>query len=170
MERPGATTLRGNAMTLIGPELKVGDPAPDFSAIDDKLQVVTLAATGNGVRIFSVVPSLDTPVCDMQTKRFNDEAGKLANVAIYSVSMDLPFAQKRWCDNFGVDHVKMVSDHRDASFSAAYGTLIKELRIDSRAIFVVGPDNKIHHVEYVKEVGDHPNYDAALVVARQLAG
>lgn len=170
MERPGATTLRGNPMTLIGPELKAGDTAPDFSAIDDKLQAVTLASTGNGVRIFSVVPSLDTPVCDMQTKRFNDEAGKLSSVAIYSVSMDLPFAQKRWCDNFGVDHVKMVSDHRSGSFSEAYGTLIKELRIDSRAIFVVGPDQKIHYAEYVKEVGDHPNYDAALAVAKKLAG
>jgi thiol peroxidase len=153
-------------MTLVGPELKAGDKAPDFNAIDDALKPVNLAATGTGVRIFSVVPSLDTPVCDMQTKRFNDESGKLGGITIYTVSMDLPFAQKRWCGAFGVDHVKMVSDHRDASFGQAYGTLIKELRILSRAIFVVGKDNVIKHVEYVKEVSEHPNYDAALAAAR----
>ncbi|MBX9599975.1 MAG: thiol peroxidase [Bryobacteraceae bacterium] len=168
MERPGATTLRGNGMTLIGPELKVGDKAPDFTAVDDKLQPVSLSATGNGVRIFSVIPSLDTPVCDMQTKRFNDEAGKLPNVSIYTISMDLPFAQKRWCDSFGVDHVKMISDHRNASFGENYGTLIKELRIESRAIFVVDGSNVIRHAEYVKEVGDHPDYDAALNAAKSL--
>ena len=157
-------------MTLMGPELKVGDKAPDFEAIDNGLQAVTLATTGNGVRIFSVVPSLDTPVCDAQTKRFNEEAGKLPDVKIYTFSMDLPFAQKRWCGAFGVDHVKMVSDHRDGSFGQAYGTLIKDLRIMSRAIFVVDPSNKIHYTEYVKEVGDHPNYEAALSAARKLAG
>ncbi len=153
-------------MTLLGPELKAGDKAPDFNAIDDGLKPVNLAATGNGVRIFSVVPSLDTPVCDMQTKRFNDESGKLGGITIYTISMDLPFAQKRWCGAFGVDHVKMLSDHRDASFGQAYGTLIKELRIMSRAIFVVDKNNVITHAEYVKEVSEHPNYDAALAAAR----
>ena len=157
-------------MTVLGPELKSGDPAPDFHAVDDTLKPVNLAATGKGVRIFSVVPSLDTPVCDMQTKRFNEEAGKLPNVSIYTISMDLPFAQKRWCGAFGVDHVKMVSDHRDGSFGEAYGTLIKDLRIMSRAIFVVDPGNTIRYTEYVKEVGDHPNYEAALSAARSLAG
>jgi len=156
----------GNPMTLLGPELKAGDKAPDFNAIDDGLKPVNLAATGNGVRIFSVVPSLDTPVCDMQTKRFNDESGKLGGITIYTISMDLPFAQKRWCGAFGVDHVKMLSDHRDASFGQAYGTLIKELRIMSRAIFVVDKNNVITHAEYVKEVSEHPNYDAALAAAR----
>ena len=168
MERPGATTLRGNPLTLLGPELKVGDRAPDFEAIDNGLKPVTLATTGNGVRIFSVVPSLDTPVCDAQTKRFNEEAAKLPNLAIYTFSMDLPFAQKRWCGAFGVDNIKMVSDHRAGSFGEAYGTLIKELRIDSRAIFVVDKDNIIRHVEYVKEVGEHPNYEAALEAAKRL--
>lgn len=166
MERTGATTLQGNPLTLLGPELKVGDKAPDFKAVDDSLQEVTLDSTGGGVRIFSVVPSLDTPVCDAQTKRFNDEAGKLGDVSIYTFSMDLPFAQKRWCGAMGVDHVKMVSDHRDGSFGEAYGTLIKELRIESRAIFVVDADGTIKHAEYVKEVADHPNYDAALAAAR----
>lgn len=169
MERPGATTLRGNPMTLVGPELKVGDKAPDFAAVSDTLQPLDLQKTGHGVRIFSVVPSLDTPVCDAQTKRFNEEAGQRPEIAIYSISMDLPFAQKRWCGNYGVDHIKMVSDHRTGSFGENYGTLIKELRIESRAIFVVDKDNTIQHAEYVKEVADHPDYDAALNVARSLA-
>src|SRR5580692_9527743 len=170
MERPGATTLRGNPLTVIGPELKAGDAAPDFQAVDDSLKPVNLATTGNSVRIFSVVPSLDTPVCDSQTKRFNEEAGKLPDLKIYNVSMDLPFAQKRWCGAFGVDHIKMISDHRTGSFGEHYGTLIKDLRIMSRAIFVVDKDNKIRHVEYVKEVADHPDYEAALKVAKSLTG
>ena len=166
MERPGATTLKGNPKTLIGPELKAGDPAPDFSVTDGALSDVSLKDTGNNVRIISVVPSLDTPVCDAQTKRFNEEAAKLDNVDIYTVSMDLPFAQKRWCGAFGVDRVKMLSDHKEGSFGSHYGTLIKELRIESRAIFVISPDNKVKYAEYVKEVSDHPNYDAALAAVK----
>jgi thiol peroxidase len=166
MERTGATTLKGNPLTLIGPELKPGDKAPDFKLVDTSLKDVTLADTGKNVRIISVVPSLDTPVCDAQTKRFNEEAAKLPNVDIITVSMDLPFAQKRWCGAFGVDKVKMLSDHRDGSFGSNYGTLIKELRIESRAIFVLDADNKVRHAEYVKEVADFPNYDAALNAAQ----
>ncbi len=169
MERPGATTLKGNPLTLIGPELKAGEKAPEFEAVDNKLQPVSLASTGGSVRIFSVVPSLDTPVCDMQTKRFNDEVAKLPGIDVYTVSMDLPFAQSRWCSAFGVDRIKMISDHRSGSFGEHFGTLIKELRIESRAIFVVDPSNRLVHVEYVKEVGDHPNYDAALEAARSAA-
>src|ERR1041384_2321486 len=168
-ERAGATTLRGNPMTLLGPELKAGDTAPDFDVVSDTLKPVTLETTGNNVRIFSVVPSLDTPVCDAQTKRFNEEAAKMPNVDIYTVSMDLPFAQKRWCGAFGVDKVKMLSDHKDASFGSHYGTLIKELRIESRAIFVVDKNNTIRHAEYVKEVADFPNYEGALSAARGAA-
>jgi thiol peroxidase len=164
MERPAATTLNGNPLTLVGPELKPGDPAPDFEAID---RTMTPARLGEGtVRIVSVVPSLDTPVCDAQTKRFNDELAKLEGVDVWTVSMDLPFAQARWCTAMGVDRVKMISDHRTGSFGMAYGTLIKELRIESRAIFVIGADNVLRHVEYVKEVGDHPDYDAALQAAK----
>ena len=166
MGRPVATTMRGNPLTLIGPELKVGDKAPDFKLVDNSLKHVTLADTGHNVRIISVVPSLDTPVCDLQTKRFNEEAAKLPGVDILMISMDLPFAQKRWCGAFGVDRIKMLSDHRSASFGEAYGTLIKDLRIESRAIFVLDKDNVIRHVEYVKEVADHPNYDAALAAAK----
>src|SRR5678816_820562 len=140
------TTLKGSPKTLVGPELKAGDTAPDFTMVDNCLKPVNLKDTGNGVRIISVVPSLDTPVCDAQTKRFNEEAAKLPGVDIITVSMDLPFAQKRWCGAFG----------------AGYGTLIQELRIESRAIFVLDKNNKVVHAEYVPEVADHPNYDAAL--------
>ena len=160
------TTLKGNRLPLAGPELKPGDPAPDFEVVDGTLQKVNLAKTGEGVRIFSVVPSLDTPVCDAQTKRFEDEAGKLSDVRIYTISMDLPFAQKRWCGNFGINRVTMLSDHRTGSFGQNYGTLIPDLRIESRAIFVLDGENRLRHVEYVKEVGDHPNYESALSAAQ----
>jgi len=166
IERPNGTTLQGKPLTLVGPELKAGDTAPDFEAVDLGLQPVTLAKTGNNVRIFSVVPSLDTPVCDAQTKHFEDAAAKLEGMDIYTVSMDLPFAQKRWCSAFGVDRIKMLSDHKNASFGENYGTLIKDLRIESRAIFVVDKNNRIKHAEYVKEVGDFPNYEAALSAAK----
>lgn len=166
MERAAATTLRGNPFTLVGPELKPGDDAPEFIVIDGTLKPVRLADTGTKTRIFSVLPSLDTPVCDAQTKRFNEEAAKLQDIDIYTVSMDLPFAQKRFCNSFALDNVKMLSDHRDGSFGEAYGTLIKELRILSRAIFVVGPENKLKYVEYVPEVGDSPNFEAALAAAK----
>jgi thioredoxin-dependent peroxiredoxin len=168
MERPGATTLQGNPLTLIGPELAAGQKAPEFETVDGSLKPVTLAGTGGKVRVFSVVPSLDTPVCDMQTKRFNEEAGKLPGVDIFTISMDLPFAQKRWSGAMGVDNVKMLSDHRTGSFGTAYGTLVKDVRIESRAIFVLDKDNTLQHVEYVKEVADHPNYDAALAAVRKL--
>ena len=167
-ERPGGTTLNGNPLTLIGPELKAGDKAPNFEAVDKGLQPVTLDSTGKTVRIFSVVPSLDTPVCDMQTKRFNEEAAKLPKLEFYTVSMDLPFAQSRWCGAFGVDNIKMLSDHKSGSFGTQYGTLIKELRIESRAIFVVDENGVVQHAEYVKEVADHPDYDSALNKVREL--
>jgi len=161
--------MRGNPLTLIGPELKTGDSAPDFKLVDNSLKNVSLADTGRNVRIISVVPSLDTPVCDAQTKRFNEEAAKLPGVDILTVSMVLPFAQKRWCGAFGVDKVRMLSDHRDGSFGTNYGTLIKDLRIESRAIFVLDQKNTIRHAEYVKEVADFPNYDTALAAARAAA-
>ena len=169
-ERHGATTFKGNPLTLVGPELKAGDKAPEFEVVDKTMQPVTLASTSGSVRIFSVVPSLDTPVCDMQTKRFNEEVGKNpGGVKIYTISMDLPFAQSRWCGAFGVDHVVMLSDHKGGSFGEAYGTLIKEWRILSRAIFVIDQNDTIQHAEYVKEVADHPNYEAAVAKARSLA-
>ena len=159
----------GKPFPLAGPELKVGEIAPDFEMMDSSLKAVKLADTGAGVRIFSVVPSLDTPVCDAQTKRFEDEAGGLPGVSIYTVSTDLPFAQKRWCGTYGISKVAMLSDHKDASFGEHYGTLIPDMRIESRAIFVVDASNIIQYVEYVKEVGSHPNYEAALDAARKVA-
>jgi thiol peroxidase len=168
-DSPRTTILRGNAVALEGPELKAGDPAPDFLVVDNSLQTVDLGKTGTGVRIFSVIPSLDTPVCDAQTRRFEEEATQSPDVRIFTISMDLPFAQQRWCGNYGVSHVAMLSDHRTGSFGENYGTLISDLRIESRAIFVVDAENRLRHVEYVKEVGAHPDYDAALNAARSAA-
>ncbi len=165
-ETARTTILQGKEVRLVGPELKAGDKAPDFSVVDSTLQGVDLATTGGGMRIFSVVPSLDTPVCDAQTKRFEEEAGKLEGVKIYTVSMDLPFAQKRWCGTFGINKVTMLSDHRSGSFGENYGTLIPDVRIESRAIFVLDGNNTLRHVEYVKAVGDHPDYEAALKAAK----
>lgn len=169
-ERKGAVTMRGNPLTLVGPKLEPGDDAPDFTALDAKLQEVTLKDTSGKVRIFSVVPSLDTPVCDQQTRRFNQEAANLGDVAIYTVSADLPFAANRWCGAAGVDKVACLSDHRDMSFGSHWGTLVKELRLDARAVFVVDANDKIVHAEYVGEIAEHPDYDAALEAAKKAAG
>jgi thiol peroxidase len=168
MER--TVTLRGAPVALAGPELHPGDPAPDFDCVDSAMKPVTLAGTGRNIRIFSVVPSLDTPVCDAQTRRFNEEAAKLSGVDIYTISADLPFAQRRYCNAFAIDRVKMLSDHKDASFGRNYGTLIESLRIESRAIFILDRDNVIRYVEYVKETGEHPDYEPALRTAKALAG
>ncbi len=162
--------MQGKEQPLAGPELQAGDKAPNFNLVDGTLQGIDLDGTGHGTRIFSVVPSLDTPVCDAQTKRFEEEATKLPELQIYTISMDLPFAQQRFCGNFGINKVTMLSDHRTGSFGENYGTLIPDLRIESRAIFVVGPDNTIRYAEYVKKVGDFPDYDAALSAAKQAMG
>ena len=166
-ERKGDVTFRGNPLTLIGPKISVGANAPDFQVLGQDLSTVTLATSQGKVRLISVVPSLDTPVCDAQTRRFNQEAAKLPSAAILTVSMDLPFAQKRWCGAAGIDKVQVLSDHRDASFGKAYGVLIKELRLLSRSIFVVDSNGTVRYVEYVPEVTSHPNYDAALAAAHQ---
>ncbi|HVA65144.1 MAG TPA: thiol peroxidase [Terriglobales bacterium] len=168
-ERPHGTTMRGNPLTLLGPARQPGERLPDFTLVDNGLKPVTAADTAGAVRIFSVVPSLDTPVCDLQTRRFNEEAGKLGDkVKVLTVSMDLPFAQKRWCGAAGATHVQTLSDYQTGSFGLAMGTLIKELRLESRAIFVVDAGGTIRYVEYVREVGEHPQYDQALEAARQL--
>ncbi|MGH8246945.1 MAG: thiol peroxidase [Gammaproteobacteria bacterium] len=169
-ERAGAVTLRNNPFTVVGPVLNVGDKAPDFALLDNDLKPFSLKDTADKVRILSVVPSLDTPVCDQQTRRFNEEAGKLPNVQVLTISMDLPFAQKRWCGAAGVSNLRTLSDHREGSFGQAYGTLIKELRLNARAVFVLDTDGTVRHAEYVKEISEHPNYDAALNAARGLAG
>ncbi|GBC95377.1 putative thiol peroxidase [bacterium HR16] len=169
VERPGAVTFKGQPMTLVGPELKPGDKAPDFTIIDQSLQPVSLKNYAGKVILLSVVPSLDTGICSAQTKRFNEEAAKLPeDVAILTVSMDLPFAQARFCGAENIDRVKVLSDHRDASFAQAYGTLVKELRLECRAIFVIDRNGVIRYVEYVPEIASYPNYDAALEAVRKL--
>lgn len=167
-ERRGAVTFKGNPLTLIGPALKAGSQAPDFQVLAQDLSPVTLEASKGKTRLISVVPSLDTPVCDAQTRRFNQEAATLPNVEMLTISMDLPFAQKRWCGAAGIDRVQVLSDHQNASFGAAYGVLIKELRLLTRALFIVDRGGTIRYVEYVPEVTSHPNYDAALAAVRTL--
>lgn len=158
-------TMKGNPVTLVGERLRVGQTAPDFTVVDNNLNPVSLSDT-SGVRIFAAVPSLDTPVCDIEARRFNEEAAKLPGVTVYVISMDLPFAQARWCGAAGVENVTTLSDHRDASFGTNYGVLIDGLRLLARAIFVVDANNKITHVEYVPEVSSEPNYDEALAAAK----
>ncbi len=169
MERPKATTFQGNPLTLIGPELRPGDKAPAFAVRSQDLKPFTLADSQGKIRVFSAVPSLDTPVCDAETRRFNVEAAKLGDkVEIVTISMDLPFAQKRWCGAAGIDKLKVVSDYYDRSFSQAYGTLIKELHLSSRAVFVVDENDTVRYVEYVPEIVNHPDYDRALAAVKAL--
>ncbi len=167
-ERTGVITFQGAPLTLVGSEIKVGDDAPDAQVLANDLSPVALSAFRGKTVVLSCVPSLDTPVCDTQTRRFNEAAAALGDeVAIITASMDLPFAQARWCGAAGVDAVQTVSDHRDAALGQAYGVLIKELRLLSRAVFVADRDGKIVHAEYVKEITDEPDYDAALAAAKQ---
>ncbi|MEK4426610.1 thiol peroxidase [Solibacillus sp. FSL K6-1523] len=163
-------TFKNGPITLIGNEVKVGDMAPNFNVLANDLSAVTLNDSEGKIRLFSVVPSLDTGVCDQQTRKFNEAAAELGdNVIIYTVSMDLPFAQKRWCGAAGIDQVVTVSDHRDASFGEAYGVHIKELRLLTRAVFVVDAAGKVAYVEYVPEATDHPNYEAAIEAVNALS-
>lgn len=166
MERAKAFQFKGDA-TLVGPELKVGDKAPAFTAVANDLSTVDSASYAGKVRIISSVPSLDTGVCDTQTRKFNEAAASLGeNVVVLTISADLPFAQKRWCGNAGVERVITLSDYRDHAFSQAYGTYIKEWALCSRAVFVVDSSDQIVHAEYVPAAGQEPSYDAALEAAR----
>lgn len=166
-ERTGELTFKGGPLTLLGTKLSVGQAAPEFKLSANDLSPVTLADSAGKVRLISVVPSLDTGVCDQQTRRFNEEAAGLGDhVVVLTVSADLPFAQGRWCGAAGISNVKTLSDHFDMNFANAYGVHIKELRLDTRAIFVVDSAGKLVYVEYVPEMTDHPNYDAALAAAK----
>ncbi|WP_268626291.1 thiol peroxidase [Paenibacillus alvei] len=168
-ERTGVATLKGNPITLIGPELKVGDKAPEFQLNKSLVDVVGLEQFAGKVKLISVIPSIDTGVCDAQTRRFNEEASKLGDkAAIITVSVDLPMAQARWCGAAGVDNVVMLSDYKDNNFGKSYGVLIKELHLDMRSIFVVDADNTIRYVEYVSEMTEHPSYDQALAAVQAL--
>ncbi len=170
-ERAGLTAMKGNPIILLGEEIKVGQTVPDATLVAHDLSEVKLSSFKGKRVLISVVPSLDTGVCDTQTKKFNAEAGKLGNdVIILTVSMDLPFAQKRWCGAAGVSNVKTLSDHRDAAFGTAYGVLIKGLRLLARSIFVLDPKGTVQYIEIVKEVTHEPNYAAALdAVSKQLS-
>ena len=169
-ERTGIITFKGNPMTLLGPDVKPGDVAPEFKVVDNGLQPVTLADSKGKVRLVTVVPSLDTPVCDSMTRKFNEQAAMLPdNVVVYTVSLDLPFAQKRWCGNAGIEKVKTLSDYQERAFGLNYGVLIKELKLLARAVFVIDKNDVVAYREIVKEVTAEPDYDAALAVAKKLA-
>lgn len=169
-EKTGLVTMRGKPLTLMGNSLKVGDKAPDFEVTDNDLKPVGLSSFSGKICVISSVPSLDTPVCDIETRRFNKEAAGLGNdVVILTVSMDLPFAQKRWCGAAGVEKVITLSDYKNASFGAAYGVLIKELKLLARAVFVVDKKGIIQYIQIVKEIADEPDYAAVINAVTGLA-
>ncbi|MGN7484851.1 thiol peroxidase [Priestia megaterium] len=159
-------TFAGNPVTLLGNQPQVGENAPNFTVLSNDLSEVTLNDSKGYVRLISVVPSIDTGVCDAQTRRFNEEAAKLDNVKVLTVSVDLPFAQSRWCGSNGIENVQTLSDHRDLSFGEAFGVAIKELRLLARSVFIVDSNGLVTYTEYVDEVTEHPNYEAAIEAAK----
>jgi len=169
MERNDIVTMRGNPITLVGTPVREGDRAPSFSCIDNDMNPVSLADFAGRVLVLSSVPSLDTPVCDMETRRFNEEAARLGDsVRIVTISVDLPFAQKRWCGAAGVERVMTVSDHRETSFGLNYGVLIKELRLLARAVFVVDRQGVVRHQQIVPEIADEPDYNRVLAAVSDI--
>ncbi|MGQ8871585.1 thiol peroxidase [Paenibacillus sp. TSA_86.1] len=168
-ERKGAATFKGNPITLIGPELKVGDQAPDFTVSKNLIEDASLKDFAGKIKLISVVPSLDTGVCDAQTRRFNVEAADLGeNVVVLTISVDLPFAQERWCGAAGVDRVVTLSDYKTRSFGENFGVLIKEFQLDMRSIFVLDAEDKITYVEYLPEMTDSPNFEQAIAAVKAL--
>lgn len=168
-EKQGAVTFKGNPMTLVGQPVKPGEAAPDFRVVDNSLQPVTLASSTGKIRLITTVPSLDTPVCDTMTRTFNQDAAKLPdNVVVYTVSLDLPFAQKRWCGNAGIDRVQTLSDYQERSFALNYGLLIKELKLMARAVLVIDANDRISYLQLVPEVTNEPDYAAALAAVKAL--
>jgi len=171
MERAGDVTFQGNPLTAIGEKLTVGDKAPAFELLANDLSPVRLSDTTGKVRLVAVVPSLDTGVCDAQTRRFNESLSELGEGVVgYTVSVDLPFAQARWCGAAGVERMQTLSDHREMAFGDAYGTHIKELRLEQRAVFVIDGDGVLRYAEYIPEITHHPNYEAALAAVKDLIG
>ena len=169
-ERTEQVTMKGNPLTLVGSKIQVGDKAPDTVLLNNDLEPVNLSDYRNQICVISSVPSLDTPVCDMETRRFNQEAESLGqDVKILTVSMDLPFAQKRWCGAAGVDRVVTLSDHRDAAFGTAYGVLIKELRLLARAVFIIDREGVIRYIQLVKELTQEPDYNAVLFALKEIS-
>lgn len=168
-ERSGVVTFKGKPMTLLGPEIRVGEKAPDFRVVDTALAPVSLGDFRGKVKVISSVPSLDTPVCDAETRRFNQEAANLpGDIVVLTVSLDLPFAQKRWCAAAGIDKVKTLSDYQDRSFAAAYGVLVKESRLLSRSIFVVDKGDTVRYVQHVKDGSQEPDYAPVIAAAKAL--
>ena len=167
-KRQNIVTMKGNSITLLGNEIKVGDNAPDFTVVDNDLNPFVFSSEPASVKIISVLPSLDTSLCEFQTTNFNETASALGDVKIITISVDLPFAQKRFCVGKGIDKVKVYSDYKDLSFGLNYGFVIEELRLLARGIVVIDKNNKVTYVEYVKEATDHPNYDKAIEEARKL--
>ncbi|MFA5437590.1 MAG: thiol peroxidase [Candidatus Omnitrophota bacterium] len=169
MERKYVVTLKNNAVTLIGEEVKIGQKALDFKVLDNNLGERSLSEFKGKIKLVASVPSLDTPVCDTEIKRFNDEMSSLSkDIVVIFISMDLPFAQKRFCQEFEISKIKTFSDHKDADFGEKYGVLIKELRLLARAIFLLDKENVVRYVEYVKEISNPPNYEAALKAVESL--
>lgn len=169
MERKNAITLKGSPLTLLGDEVTVGKIAGDFKVVDHNMADKTLGDFKGKIKLIASVPSLDTPVCDSEIKRFNDEAAKLSkDLVIIFISMDLPFAQKRFCQEFEINKIKTFSDHRDADFGKKYGVLIKELRLLARAVFLIDADDTVKYVEYVKEVGMPPDYNKVLAAVKSI--
>ncbi len=167
--RKNALLWKGSPVDVEGPQLKVGDKAPtEFAVIGNDMSATKGGDMAGKPRIISAVPSLDTPVCDTETRRFNSEAAKIPGVKIFTVSMDLPFAQKRWCGGAGIDKVVTLSDYKDRSFGPAWGVFVPSKGLFARAVFVVGADDKIHHVEYVKDATSEPDYNAAIDAAKKL--
>lgn len=169
MERKGLITFKGNPLTLIGNEVKVGDKAPEFKIVDESLSEVSLKDFAGKIKIISVTPSLDTPVCDMQARRFEEEATKFSgNVVFLNISVDLPFAISRFCKSNNIIKIKTLSDYKEKSFGESYGVLIKELQLLSRAVFILDKENVVRYVEIVKEVTEHPNYDVVLAELKKV--
>ena len=169
MSQERSATLKGNPITLVGPQLAAGNAAPDFTLNKNLLETASLKDFAGKVKLISVVPSLDTGVCDAQTRRFNEEASKLGdNVVIITVSADLPVAQARWCGAAGVDRVVTLSDYKENAFGKAYGVFIKELHLDMRSIFVLDRNDQITYVEVLDEITEHPNYEAAIAAVKAL--
>lgn len=168
-KRTGYLKMKGHPLTLLGKELKIGDKAPDFTALTPELQPCTLADTAGKVRVISVVPSIDTPVCDAQTRYFNQDASQLPGVAILSLSVDLPFALKRYCAAQGIENLTTLSDHKDLDFGKKYGFVIEELRLLSRGVIVIDKQDVIRYIQYVPNVEDQPDFDSALAAVKALS-
>ena len=166
-KRNNVIKFGGNAMTLIGTEIKVGDKAPDFTALSPDLSPLSLSSTKGQVRVISVVPSIDTSVCDIQTRWFNEEAAKIDGLTVLSISVDLPFAIKKYCATKGIENIKTLSDHKDLDFGLKYGFVIEELRLLARGTVVIDRDDIVRHVEYVPNVSDLPNYETVMAAVKK---